>query len=93
LTASTLTINAPASSAGTSGNPNSNGSAADGQRMRLRIKNTNSTSTVMTLAFGSVYDTSAFSVGTIAAGSKTYLDFTFDADNSKWDLTGLVSGI
>jgi Protein of unknown function (DUF1565) len=66
---------------------------ADGQKMRLRIKNTNSSSTAMTLAFGTTFNNGAFSISTIAAGKRAYLDFIYDADNSKWDLTGYVSGI
>jgi hypothetical protein len=81
LTSNTLTINAPSNTAG------------DGSRFTLRIKNSNAGSTAMTLSFNSIYDTSAFTVPTIAAGKKTYLDFCYDSDNSKWDLTGLASGI
>jgi hypothetical protein len=66
---------------------------ADGQKMTVRIKNTNASSTAMTLAFGSTYDTSAFTVATIAAGKKAYLDFVYDADTSKWDLRGYSNGI
>jgi hypothetical protein len=90
LSSSTLTIANVNVSANTGGTVVA---AADCQKMRLRIKNTNASSTAMTLAFGTGYDTSAFTVGTIAAGKKAYLDFTYDADNSKWDLTGFVNGV
>ena len=65
----------------------------DGQKMTLRIKNTNASSTAMTLAFGTTYNNGAFSISMIAAGKRAYLDYIYDADNSKWDLTGYVSGI
>jgi hypothetical protein len=90
LTSNTLTI------ANVAAGPNNTGvsvALVDCQKMRLRIKNTNSGSTAMTLAFGTAYNTAAFTVSTIAAGKRAYLDFIYDADNSKWDLTGYVSGI
>jgi hypothetical protein len=81
LASNTLTVNAPVNA------------AADGNRMGLRIKNTNSGSTAMTLSLNSIYNVGGASVGTIAAGKRAYLDVSFDADNSKWDLIGMTSGL
>lgn len=90
LTSNTLTI----ANVATGANAGSVSVAlADAQKMRLRIKNTNASSTAMTLAFGTTYNTAAFSLSTIAAGKRAYLDFIYDGDNSKWDLTGYVTGI
>ena len=79
LTSNTLTI------ANVAVGNNGQGSSvvlADCQKMRLRIKNTNSGSTAMTLLFGTSYNNAAFTVGTISAGKRAYLDFIYDGDNS-----------
>lgn len=75
----TLTIHAPANTAG------------DGSRFGLRIKNTGGGA--MTLSPDSIYNTTGFSLVTIAAGKRAYLEFCYDLDNSKWDLVGYVSGL
>ena len=81
LSSNTLTVNA------------ATGQTSDGTAFRLRVKNTNSGSTAMTLSFNSAYNNAGFSVTTIAAGKRAYFDFTYDADNAKWDLTGYVNGL
>jgi hypothetical protein len=82
LTSNTLTVNAP-----------SPGAPSDGYVMKFRIKNTNSGSTAMALSLNSAYNAGSTSLGTIAAGKRAYLTFVYDADNSKWDLTGYTNGL
>jgi hypothetical protein len=86
LSSNTLTVNAIAWNTLTA-------KPADGIKSRLRIKNTNSGSTAMTLSFNGAYNNAAFAIGTIAAGKRAYFDFVYDADNSRWDLTGYVNGL
>jgi hypothetical protein len=81
LASNTLTVNAPSNSAG------------DGNRFGLRIKNTNSASTSMTISLNSAYNLGAASIGTIAPAKRLYLEFCFDADNSKWDLVTTIGGL
>jgi len=90
LTSNTLTIGNVSIGANVGG-----GSVApvDAQRMRLRIKNANSGSTTMTLAVGSAYNTGSTTLSALAAGKRAYLEFCYDGDNSKWDLTGYVTGL
>jgi hypothetical protein len=88
LSSNTLTINN--SSFNTQGGVQA---ILDGQKLNLRIKNTNASSTAMTLAFGTAFNLGGTSVGTIAAGKRAYLTFQFDADNSKWDLTGYTNAL
>ncbi|MGD0771120.1 MAG: hypothetical protein ABSB42_23285 [Tepidisphaeraceae bacterium] len=66
---------------------------SDGQAKRIRIKNVNAGSTAMTLSFDPTYNIGAITIGTIAAGKRAYFDFTYDADNAKWDLIGYVNGL
>jgi len=87
---STLTIanvNVGANAAGTSV------VLTDAQRMRLRIKNTNSGTTSMTLSPGSTYNLGSTTLSALAAGKRAYLEFCYDGDNSKWDLTGYTTGL
>jgi hypothetical protein len=88
LTSNTLTINNPSATAGVAP-----GTTTDGMETRYRIKNTNASSTAMTLAFGTNFNLGGTSVGTIAAGKRAFLSFQYDADNSKWDLTGYTNGL
>jgi hypothetical protein len=75
LASNTLTIANVATAANAGG---TSVALADAQKMRLRIKNTNAGSTSMTLAFGTTYNTAAFSISTITAGKRAYLDFIYD---------------
>ena len=87
----TLGINAPGSTTNGGGITVGANIPQDGQRMLLRIKSTSGT--ITTLSFDSVFDTSGFTVATVAAGKRAYFDFIYDADNSKWDLVNYVNGV
>jgi hypothetical protein len=90
LASNTLTIGNVAVGANAGG---TSVALVDAQRMRLRIKNTNSGSTSMSLALGSSYNAGSTTLSTLAAGKRAYLEFCYDADNSKWDLTGYTTGL
>jgi hypothetical protein len=47
----------------------------------------------MTLSLGSVFNAGSTTLSTVAAGKRVYLTFQYDADNSKWDLTGFINGL
>lgn len=90
LTSNTLTINNVAVGNNAGG---TSVALTDGQEIKFRIKNTNASSTAMTIALGTTYNLGATSLSTIAAGKTAYIGFTYNAVNSKWDLSGYSTGL